>query len=186
VEESTGLLRLRSGWVSGSAPLPRGFSPDRRMDVDWVRGAFLVARSELCRTVGVLDPEFFMYGEEMEWCYRVRRSGWRILYLPVPSIVHIEGASSRPLAGPMYVENLKGRLRFFRKHRGTAERLLAAGIIALSVIPRWLVRELQLVAGGSRVSEHVRLQRDMFRAAAGWIAMGMPAAPGAPPTDEPR
>ncbi len=64
-------------------------------DVDWLVGACLIARREVFERAGLLDEAFFMYSEEVEWCYRVRKAGWRIVYLPAATIIHHEGASSR-------------------------------------------------------------------------------------------
>ncbi|HVB64659.1 MAG TPA: glycosyltransferase [Nitrolancea sp.] len=70
-------------------------SNDEIQDVDWLVGACLLARRETLDMAGLFDERFFMYAEEVEWCHRVRESGWRIVYLPSASIVHHEGGSSR-------------------------------------------------------------------------------------------
>ena len=67
---------------------------DKVLDVDVVAGCFLMVRSEAIHRVGCLDEDFFMYGEEAEWCYRIKRAGWRIQYFPGARIIHIKGAST--------------------------------------------------------------------------------------------
>jgi GT2 family glycosyltransferase len=63
-------------------------------DVDWVAGAFmLLPRVVFERTRG-FDERLFMYGEDMEWCYRIRDHGWRVRYYPDASIIHYDHASS--------------------------------------------------------------------------------------------
>jgi N-acetylglucosaminyl-diphospho-decaprenol L-rhamnosyltransferase len=52
-------------------------------------------RREAIEVAGLLDPRYFMYSEEVEWCYRMQGHGWRIMYLPSATVVHHEGASSR-------------------------------------------------------------------------------------------
>ena len=156
-----------------------GFRPDRAAEVDWLQGAFLVVRGRAVREVGGFDPDFFMYGEEMEWCYRLRRAGWKVAYLPEPPVVHLGGATVRPVAAAMFVENLKGHLRFFRKHRGALETLAARLLIGGSVLARWAVREsaaLGLRLIGRPVPEGLRHRREIFRAAAGWVLRGQPLA----------
>jgi hypothetical protein len=72
---------------------------DRRTvkrDVDWVGGAFMLIRRDVIRTVGSLDDDFFFYGEDCEFCFRVRRAGFRIHYDPAVSITHLGGGSSDP------------------------------------------------------------------------------------------
>ena len=62
--------------------------------VDWLVGACLMVRREAVESAGLLDERYFMYSEEVEWCYRVKRNGWGVTYLPSATVVHHEGASS--------------------------------------------------------------------------------------------
>src|SRR5207249_11839218 len=64
-----------SGWAAA-----RGFvegTHGSSRELEWVQGSFLVVRSAVIEATGAFDPEFFLYGEDMEWCYRVRQAGWR-------------------------------------------------------------------------------------------------------------
>jgi len=63
-------------------------------DVDWLVGACLAVRREVIEHVGGMDERFFLYSEEVEWCWRIRRAGWRIVYEPRAVIIHAEGASA--------------------------------------------------------------------------------------------
>lgn len=63
-------------------------------DVEWVGGAFMMLRATALRETGVLDEDFFFYGEDCELCYRMHRHGWRVRFDPGNSIVHLCGASS--------------------------------------------------------------------------------------------
>jgi GT2 family glycosyltransferase len=107
-----------------------GFAHDEARDADWLYGAALLVRREAAEAVGLFDEEFFMFGEEVDWLTRFRRAGWRVLFYPGAEVMHVGGASH---GGRMYVENLRGHLRWFAKHRGVrdAERarlLLLAGV----------------------------------------------------------
>jgi N-acetylglucosaminyl-diphospho-decaprenol L-rhamnosyltransferase len=62
--------------------------------VDWVVGACLMVRRAAIAKAGAFDESFWMYCEETEWCWRLRRRGWKTAYLPDAEIVHHEGASS--------------------------------------------------------------------------------------------
>ncbi len=67
---------------------------DQTQTVDWLVGACLMVRREAIESAGLLDERYFMYSEEVEWCYRLKQYGWSIVYLPTAAVVHHEGASS--------------------------------------------------------------------------------------------
>lgn len=67
---------------------------DRPHDVDWLEGACLLARRAVFDRVGLLDERLFLYSEEPEWCWRVRRAGWRVRYVPSAVVRHHEGMST--------------------------------------------------------------------------------------------
>lgn len=63
-------------------------------DVEWVAGAFMLMPRKVFEVTGGFDERLFMYGEDMEWCYRIRDHGWKIRYYPSASITHVDHASS--------------------------------------------------------------------------------------------
>jgi GT2 family glycosyltransferase len=104
-------------------PLYRGdFDHARVAEVDWLFGPALLVRREAADAVGLFDEDFFMFSEEVDWMTRFRRAGWSVLFFPGAEVVHVGGASH---GGRMYIENLRGHLRWFAKHRGAkdAERV---------------------------------------------------------------
>jgi N-acetylglucosaminyl-diphospho-decaprenol L-rhamnosyltransferase len=68
---------------------------DAEADVDAVVGAFMLIRAEALAQAGLLDESFFMYGEDLDLCYRIKERGWRVVYHPQVTITHLKGASSR-------------------------------------------------------------------------------------------
>jgi GT2 family glycosyltransferase len=67
---------------------------DREIEVDWLAGAFMMLRREVFEQVGGFSENFFMYGEDSEWCMRIRRAGHRIFYNPLGVVYHIGSVSS--------------------------------------------------------------------------------------------
>ncbi|NCD32402.1 MAG: glycosyltransferase family 2 protein [Spartobacteria bacterium] len=63
-------------------------------DVEWIGGAFMMIRREVLDAMGCLDPTFFFYGEDIEFCYRVHKAGWRVYFDPAVAITHFGGGSS--------------------------------------------------------------------------------------------
>jgi GT2 family glycosyltransferase len=124
-----------------------GFAHDVETEADWLYGPALLVRREAADSVGLFDESFFMFSEEVDWMTRFRRAGWKVLFYPGAEVVHVGGASH---GGRMYVENLRGHLRFLAKHRGpkTAER---ARILLL-----WSLRLRALVLRRDEYREGVR------------------------------
>jgi len=89
----------------------------RETEVDAVSGCFMCVRREVVEAVGGLDEAFFMYGEDLDWCYRIRSAGWKVAYVPGAEIVHFKGESTRslPRARQLY-EFHRAMHIFVRKH----------------------------------------------------------------------
>ena len=83
-------------------------------DIDWVTGAFFLMRRELINKVGLLDEDYFMYTEEVDYCYRVNKANWEIKYNPKWSIIHYGGASSDSEFA--ILSEYKGIKLFYKKH----------------------------------------------------------------------
>lgn len=64
-------------------------------EVDCIVGAFFMVRREVIDTVGLLDEDYFMYGEDIDWCYRIKHAGWKIMFNPEASILHRKKQSGR-------------------------------------------------------------------------------------------
>jgi hypothetical protein len=86
--------------------------------VDVIQGAFMLVRQEALDEVGLLDEGFFMYSEEMDWCYRFKEKGWPVYYVPYVQAVHIGGQSTQQVRADMILELYRSRVMFFRKHYG--------------------------------------------------------------------
>ena len=72
-----------------------GYVPDNiEQEVDACAGAFMMIRAEALKKVGYFDEDFFFYGEDLDWCWRFRENGYRIVYTPITKIIHYKGASS--------------------------------------------------------------------------------------------
>jgi len=64
-------------------------------EVDCIVGAFFMVRRETIEDVGLLDEDYFMYGEDIDWAYRIRKNGWKILFNPSVTILHKKKQSGR-------------------------------------------------------------------------------------------
>ncbi len=89
--------------------------PNRTAQVDSVVGAFMMVRREAIRQAGLLDEEFFMYGEDLDWAYRIKSNGWEVWYYPEVTVLHVKRASSRHSFRAQR-EFYRAMEIFFRKH----------------------------------------------------------------------
>lgn len=115
---------------------------DRRSerDVDVVSGMFLLVPRRVLEEVGPLDPAFFIYAEEADWCRRIRKAGWRCVFTPEAQIIHLDGGSksTAQIKPRMHVQMQKSNLIYARKHHGWPGFLLVKGLYALSSALRLL------------------------------------------------
>ena len=162
--EMFGLDRLVPAWSTRAA-----IDPARPARVDWLQGSFLVISQEAVRRVGGFEPAIHMYGEDMEWCWRLGRAGLAALYLPEPVVRHAGGASATGQAPALYVEHLRNRLRFFAVHRGPLETAVARAILATSLMARWAARAVLPASSAT-----ARDRRALYGAALSWVLRGLP------------
>ncbi len=94
------------------------------IEVDSVIGACLITRQEAVNQVGTLDEDYFLFFEETDWCYRMKRGGWKVYHLPQAEVVHFQGKGSEAKKREAKVEYYLSRYHFFRKNRGDFQWLL--------------------------------------------------------------
>jgi N-acetylglucosaminyl-diphospho-decaprenol L-rhamnosyltransferase len=94
--------------------------------VDWVMGAALVLRREALDDVGLFDEEFFLYSEEVDLQFRLRRAGWEVHYFPGATVVHHESQFSAEIPERRINEMWRSRHRYWQKHHGSVGARVAA------------------------------------------------------------
>jgi N-acetylglucosaminyl-diphospho-decaprenol L-rhamnosyltransferase len=102
---------------------------DRPRTVDWAIGAALLFPREAIRDVGLFDERFFMYVEDLEWCWRARRRGWQICFDPSAIVRHVGNASGAQNYGARRTAAyLRNTYRFYRREHGTLASLAYRGL----------------------------------------------------------
>jgi len=126
-------------------------------DVDWVIGACMLVRAEAIERVGLLDENFFMYSEEMDWCRRIAKDGWRVVYLPQATVIHHEGQSSGQMIPARHIHFQTSKIHYFRKHHG----VLQASFLRLFILFTYLVQlaeeSLKYLLGHKRTLRRERI-----------------------------
>ena len=85
-------------------------------EVDWVMGAALMVRREVIKKAGLMDEGIFMYMDEVEWCYRIKKAGFKVMFYPGAEIIHLLGGSSTTGRRDPILNIYRGLLYFYRKH----------------------------------------------------------------------
>jgi N-acetylglucosaminyl-diphospho-decaprenol L-rhamnosyltransferase len=147
-------------WFPNVGLLKRYYVLDRKDDetqeVDWAVGACLLLRRSTLNEVGPLDERFFMYSEEMDWCYRAKKLGWQVVYFPEARVIHHEGKSSEQVLPVRHVQFQRSKVQFFEKYYG---RLLGETLrlyLLATYLWQCLVEGLKWLVGHKR---HLRRQR---------------------------
>jgi len=96
----------------------RHWNRDSERDVDVVSGCYLLTRQTVLDTVGMLDEDFFFFGEETEWCKRIYDGGWKVRFAPVGEIIHFGGGSVKSLKSKRDIMLTSALVRFHLKTRG--------------------------------------------------------------------
>jgi len=117
------------------------------MEVHWVSGACMVVRRKAVDDVGLMDERFFLYWEDADWCRRMRRKGWKVVYFPESPVVHYAGASSEQAPLRSILEFHKSSYRLFEKYRKPSLWLLKP----LAIVGLSLRLCFVLVSNGMRV-----------------------------------
>jgi N-acetylglucosaminyl-diphospho-decaprenol L-rhamnosyltransferase len=137
--------RLRESKLNGRfSAAETGSAPFR---CDHPLGAAMLLRSQALTEIGLFDDGYFMYCEEIDWCWRAARLGWEIWSDPRAVIVHHAGRSSAQFRQAMFVELWRSRYRLFSKQRGRAFQGAARGLVRLGLAYEMARARRQVRAG---------------------------------------
>ncbi|MBC6937755.1 MAG: glycosyltransferase family 2 protein [Chloroflexi bacterium] len=136
-------------------------------EVDVIMGAFMLARAEAVRQVGLMDESFFMYSEEVDWCYRFKQAGWKVYFTPEVETVHLWGGSSRAVKVETLLRLYRSRVHFFRKHYGRPAAALYKIILGINCLIRVVPGALYYLPRPVSRSKHAAF-RQLLRALPGF------------------
>lgn len=156
LKRCAGLLpRLGEPWYLG-------WDRTSEREVDVVSGMFMLVPRAVFDRVGALDPGFFVYAEEADWCRRIRAAGWSCVFAPVAQIVHLDGGgkSTVQIRSKMHVQLQKSHLHYVRKHHGRTGWLAVKGLYIGSALLRGAIFGLKALVRPDEVSRaRLRLSR---------------------------
>jgi GT2 family glycosyltransferase len=109
---------------------------DATYEVDALMGAFMFIRREVLEQVGLFDESFFMYGEDLDLCYRIKQAGWKIYYYHETQIIHYKGESTKKESFNYVIRFYEAMLIFVRKHYRSRYSRLFEAILVLGIYLR--------------------------------------------------
>lgn len=108
-------------------------------EVDCLVGAFMMIRREVLEEVGLLDEDYFMYGEDIDLCYRIKQAGWKIVYYPEVEITHYKGGGRGKKSYHIIYEFYRSMYLFYNKHYKNKYSFLTRSIVYIGVFFRCLL-----------------------------------------------
>ena len=127
--------------------LMKDFNHNEQTDVDQLMGACLLIRRSVLDEVGMLDEVFFMYYEEVDLCFRIKRKGYRVVFVPEASIIHLGGRSASQVPVSKRIAAMTSLLKFFQKHYGG----FSTGLFACLFKSALVLKDIKTIAVSSIV-----------------------------------
>ena len=120
-------------------------------------------RRQVVAEVGPLDEAYFMYSEEVDWCFRIHRRGWGVAYLPQAQALHIAGASAHRQPERRRAQVYRSKCIFVRKHWGTWQAALFVGLIRCMSATKLIAWWARSLVGERTRREAAASQTDSYR-----------------------
>ena len=107
--------------------------------VDWVTAAAILVPGSVIKKVGALDEKIFMYGEEVEWCYRIKKAGYNIYFSPIAKIVHIGRGSSQKIPNKAFIGEYQGVIYFYAKYKSKVSLQIVRLLLTIGALARIII-----------------------------------------------
>ena len=136
-------------------------SAEQPFEVGWVTGACLMIRRETIQDIGLLDENFFLFSEDVDWCIRALKSGWQVMCHPVVHIVHQLGGSSKPESEETAIRiehSFRRRFYFARKHFGIGGWIIIKLLLVFYVLCGLIFVSLNLKSEVTQAQRKMRIK----------------------------
>lgn len=114
------------------------WNPAITENCDWVPGCYYLVRKQVVEQVGLFDPRYFLYSEEVDHCFAVKKAGWQVVYFADTSVIHIGGESAKSdgkittTGKQLSVLQAESELLYFRKNHGIFSCILHLVLVLLA------------------------------------------------------
>jgi O-antigen biosynthesis protein len=146
-------------------------SPDETYELDAVSGSFMMVRREAYEQVGGLDEDFFMYGEDLDWCYRIQQAGWKNYYVHSTQIIHYKGESTKRSSLDEIRTFYQAMHLFVQKHFSSSKMFAFLIRTAISISSRLAMLKAILRPLGIAIVDIALVDLSIFLAELTWFGM---------------
>ena len=113
---------------------------DEIYEIDCLTGAFIFTRKIVLDEIGLLDETFFMYGKDIDLCYRIKQAGWKIVYYGTSKITHFKGASSKKQKSKLIYEFYRAMYIYYKKHHANESSAIVNIVVYIGISLLCLVK----------------------------------------------
>lgn len=132
-------------------------------EVDVIVGCFSMVRREAIDEVGMMDDRLFMYGDDIDWCYRFVKAGWKVLYTPSAEIIHYGGRTTRQAPGKFTLQLYGVYLAHVKKYYPRRTFLVSRVLIAWYLLGRALYWSIRSLGGQEARAKRAESARTLYR-----------------------
>lgn len=158
ISEFWGLFHMNKIFLYGTYPLHRWNQNEPRA-VDVLKGACILIRREVLLQVGLLDEDYFMYSEEMDLCFRIKKNNWDIYWFPQVEVIHHGAQATQQKPLNMFLWLYKSKVMYFRKQYGRVVAWLYKLLLLSATLVRLLISPFALFETNSRRKTHLTQAR---------------------------
>lgn len=109
---------------------------DVEREAGWVNGACMMVRRHVITEIGGLDERLFIYGEELDWCYRMKQVGWTVHFIPSAEVIHLGGQAMDNAADRRTQLLMRGQVHFYREHSPPRTAAAFSAVLAFTAVVR--------------------------------------------------
>ncbi len=121
--------------------------PNTIQEVDTIQGAFFLTRKKILDEVGWFDERYFLDAEDIDLCWQIKQKGYKIIYNPKVSILHVKKASKRNIRSSSVISGLKAMELFYKKNFWSEYPIWINYTVLAGIKSLWLIRALKIKIG---------------------------------------
>ena len=129
---------------------------EKSFEVDWISGGSFMVRRSIFNDIGGLDERFHLFAEDLDWCIRIKKSGWKVFCLPKIKIIHIGGVSTHKNYFILVSNRYRSKLIFAQKYSNRSELFILRVLVLLGLLLRLFISIFKRYSGENEKQERMK------------------------------